>query len=314
MTRPTFPGGARFAFSVFDDADNGTVANVAPVYRLLAELGLMTTKSVWVYPPRGRFEGDCLLDPGYRDWIQQLGAQGFEIGLHSVGDGDFSRQEILDGLDIFRDVVGSYPRIHANHVSNPDCIYWWDQRFEWPFNLLYRASHRLLQRPEPRRGGETPSSPNFWGDAVKEHIAYVRNLTFNGMDTLAYDPRMPYRVRSKETFSNQWFSSSDGQTIDEMCDLLSEANVDALEARGGACIVYTHFASGFVDADGRVDPRFEERIAYLASKRGWFVPVSSLLDHLSAQGSTDDPGRWYRTSRNASWALGRVGKWWRYRR
>ncbi len=113
---------------------------------------------------------------------------------------------------------------------------------------------------------------------------------------------------------NQWFSSSDGQTIDEMCDLLSEANVDALEARGGACIVCTHFASGFVDADGRVDQRFEQRIADLASKRGWFVPVSSLLDHLSAQGSTADPGRRYRTARNVSWAFGRVGKRRRYRR
>jgi hypothetical protein len=95
---------------------------------------------------------------------------------------------------------------------------------------------------------------------------------------------------------------------------LSEANIDRLEANGGACIVYTHFASGFVDADGLVDPRFEQRIAYLASKRGWFVPVSSLLDHLSTQSSTDDPGYRYRVSRNVWWAFGRVAKWWRYRR
>ena len=82
---------------------------------------------------------------------------------------------------------------------------------------------------------------------------------------------MPYAVRSKQRFSNQWFSSSDGQTVEEMRDLLSEANIDALEERGGVCIVYTHFASGFVDERGRLDPTFERRIAYLASKRGWFV-------------------------------------------
>jgi hypothetical protein len=95
---------------------------------------------------------------------------------------------------------------------------------------------------------------------------------------------------------------------------LSEANVDALEADGGACIVYTHFASGFVDASGRLDPVFERRIGYLASKRGWFVPVSTLLDHLAAQGSTDDPGYPYRLVRNARWATDRLRKRQRYGR
>jgi hypothetical protein len=313
MTRPTYPDGARFAFSIFDDADNGTVANAAPVYRLLDQHGILTTKSVWVYPPRGGFDGECLLDADYRTWIQQLSAQGFEIGLHNVGDGSFTREEILDGLEIFREVVGSYPRTHANHVSNPDAVYWWDRRFEWPFNLLYRAFYTLRSGPPPK-GGEDPSSGHFWGDAVKEHVSYIRNLTFNGIDTLASDPRMPYGIRSKEMFSNLWFSSSDGQTIEEMCALLSEANVDALEANGGTCIVYTHFASGFVDGGGRVDPRFEQRIAYLASKRGWFVPVTRLLDHLATQGSTDDPGYRYLVMRDVAWAFGRLGKWWRYRR
>jgi hypothetical protein len=314
MTRPSYPGGARFAFSVFDDADFATVANSAPVYRLLADSGILTTKSVWVYPPRGSFDGECLLDPTYRDWIVELKAQGFEIGLHNVGDGDFARREILDGLDIFRDIVGSYPRAHANHVSNADCIYWWDRRFEWPFNLLYRLAYRLRHGPLRRRPGDDPSSPHFWGDAVKEHVSYIRNLTFNGIDTLACDPRMPYRVRSKEAFSNLWFSSSDGQRIEEMRDLLSEANVDALEETAGACIVYTHFASGFVDEAGQVDPVFERRIKYLASKPGWFVPVSTLLDHLAAQGSTDDPGYPYRLARNARWAADRLIKRRRYGR
>jgi hypothetical protein len=310
---PLFPGGARFAFSVFDDADDATVANSAPVYRLLAKHGILTTKSVWVYPPRGRSHGESLSDAAYRDWVVQLKAQGFEIALHNVGDGAFSRQEILDGLEIFRDVVGAYPRSHANHVSNPDCIYWWDRRFEWPFRPIYRLAHRLIRGPIKRHPGDDPASANFWGDACKEHIRYIRNLTFNHIDTLARDPRMPYRVRSKDAFSNLWFSSSDGQKIEEMRDLLSAANVDELERRGGACIVYTHFASGFVDDAGTVDPVFEQRIAYLAAKGGWFVPVSTLLDHLAATRSTEDPGYRYRLARNGRWAIDRLAKWWRYR-
>ena len=313
MSRVSYPGGARFAFSVFDDADDATVANSAPVYRLLAENGIFTTKSVWVYPPRGGFQGECLLDDGYRDWVQELRDQGFEIGLHNVGDGTFSRQEILDGLEIFRDVVGHYPRIHANHVSNPDSIYWWDRRFEWPFNLAYRVAYRLRHGRIGRRPGHDPSSPHFWGDAVKAHIRYTRNLTFNGIDTLADDPRMPYEVRSKRAYSNLWFSSSDGQRVEEMRDLLSEANIDALEARGGVCIVYTHFASGFVDGSGRVDPIIQRRIEYLASKPGWFVPVGTLLDHLASQRPTTDPGYAYRLTRDLRWAVDRVRKWRRYR-
>lgn len=42
-----FPDGKRFAFSVFDDTDGGTTANLRPVYQLLDELGIFVTKSVW---------------------------------------------------------------------------------------------------------------------------------------------------------------------------------------------------------------------------------------------------------------------------
>ena len=43
--------------------------------------------------------------------------------------------------------------------------------------------------------------------------------------------------------------------------------------------MYTHFGAGFV-VDGRIDPRFELLMRRLSGKNGWFVPVSTLLDHL----------------------------------
>ena len=314
MTRSSFPEGKRFAFTIFDDADGATVANSAPIYSLLAEHGIRTTKSVWVYPPRGRFDGECLLDRPYRAWIQELIERGFEIGLHNVGDGVFTRTEILEGLELFRDAVGYYPRAHANHVSNPDCIYWWDRRFEWPFNLAYRLAYRARHGRRAHGSGHDPGSPQFWGDAFKEHITYVRNLTFNDIDTLAIDPRMPYEVGSKRAYSNLWFSSSDGQRVEEMRDLLSDANLDALEASGGACIVYTHFASGFVDDQGRVDPVVADQIKRLGSMNGWYVPVSTLLDHLASQGGTGDPGYLYRLGLDVRWGVDRLAKRRRYRR
>lgn len=303
MEQPvTFPGGRQFAFTVFDDTDHATVENTRPVYDLLAELGLRTTKSVWVYPPRGRFTGGSLLhDDRYCDYIRQLSAAGFEIGLHNIGDGAFSREEILAGFEAFREKLGFYPTIHVNHVSNPDNIYWWDRRFEWPISAVYRR----IARDKIGAGGEVPGE-RFWGDLAKRHIRYIRNLTFNDINTLKCDPRMPYRVEHKSQWSNAWFSSSDGHTVTEFTALLHPSNVDRLVAERGACIVYTHFASGFV-TDGAVHPEFARRLRYLASQGGCFVPVGTLLDHLAGKG-TQDPGYAYRLGLNIRWALQRLQK------
>jgi hypothetical protein len=309
-----WPNGARFAFTVFDDTDNATVDLVAPVYQLLSDLGLRTTKSVWVYPPRGRYVGDSLQNPRYLGWVRDLQAQGFEIGLHNVGDGDFSRQEILSGLEEFRRALGHYPRAFANHVSNDDNIYWWGDRFEWPFSWLYLTQARIKGKPVIRGSGHEPGSASFWGDAFKQHIDYARNLTFDESDTLRVDPRMPYEVRKKSQYSNFWFSSTDGHTVDEFRRAIDPRRIDRLEADGGVCIMYTHFASGFVRPDERVDPVVEERLRSLASRNGWFAPVSAILDHLRLQGSAEDPGYLYRLRLDAIWARDRVMKRWRFGR
>jgi len=303
-----FPDGHEFAFTVFDDTDNATVANVEAVYSLLHECGMRTTKSVWVFPPRGRFQGECLLNTEYLEFTRKLVDQGFEIALHGVGDGYFTRQEILEGLTLFRDLLGSYPRSYANHADNPYNLFWWDRRFEWPVSWLYLLASR--RRPP---GGADPHQPYFWADYALEHIDYIRNLTFKGINTLDFDPRMPYRIDRTASAANMWFSSSDGHTVEEFTDLISPTHVEYLAASGGACIVYTHFASGFVK-DGKVEPQFEERIRHLASLGGWFVPVTELLDHLAKATPTDDPGYRYRLGRNFVWLANRIEKRLRYRR
>jgi hypothetical protein len=42
-----FPGDRQFGFTILDDADLSTVEDIGPVYSLLEELGMKTTKSVW---------------------------------------------------------------------------------------------------------------------------------------------------------------------------------------------------------------------------------------------------------------------------
>jgi hypothetical protein len=296
-----YPQNKKFAFTIIDDTDNSTVKAVEPVYDLLYSLRLRTTKTAWVYPPRGRFTGDCLLDTEYLAFIRRLMRQGFEVAMHNVGDGAFTRAEIAEGLEIWRRLLGTYPRIQINHSQNLDNIYWGPKRFSAPLSWIYLAIQRHSQ-------GDDPDAQCFWGDLAKKHITYIRNLTFNHINTAACDPRMPYSVRSKAKSANLWFSSSDGETAEDFVRLLSPTNLDTLERDGGVSIVYTHFASGFVK-DGEVAAAVRERLEDLASRPGWFVPAGVILDRLQELHETsDDPGYWYRLRLDTQWAVDRVWK------
>lgn len=47
-----WPNNKKFASTIVDDTDNGTIENTKPIYDFLYEHGLIITKTVWVYPPR----------------------------------------------------------------------------------------------------------------------------------------------------------------------------------------------------------------------------------------------------------------------
>lgn len=302
----SFPNGKKFAFTIFDDTDLSTVANTKPVYDLLDRCGLRTTKSTWVYPSRGKCAGQSLADADYRDWLIELSRKGFEIGLHNIGDGSFSREEIAAGLEIFRETFGCYPKVHTNHVSNPDNLYWWSKRFEFPFNLLYQLASRVRRRAGSLVGGDDPAGSHYWGDLCRDRITYVRNLTVNQIDTLRMDRRMPYHIKSKPLVK-YWFSSSDGHDVRVFNSLITRKNVEQLEAAGGVCIVYTHFAYGFVK-HGVLDETFRQGIEFLASRGGWFVPVGTLMDHLISDRGGEDPGYAYRLWTNLRWGIDRILK------
>lgn len=128
-----WPNNKKFAFTIVDDTDNGTVKNIKPVYDFLYNHNIITTKTVWVYPPRDGFTGDCLLDNKYLNFILDLQGKGYEIGLHNVGSGRFNRDEIIDGIRIFNEKLGFDPNLQINHASNPDNIYWGSDRYQFVF-------------------------------------------------------------------------------------------------------------------------------------------------------------------------------------
>jgi hypothetical protein len=108
-------------------------------------------------------------------------------------------------------------------------------------------------------------------------------------------------------YVNRWFSSSDGHDKKLFNRLLSPRNVDRLAEEGGASIVYTHFASGFVNENGELCEEFKNNIDYLSRQNGWFVPCGTLLDHL-ATGREDAPSYWYRMKLDLRWILDRIRK------
>jgi hypothetical protein len=277
-----WPDGRRFAFTVVDDTELSTVANVGPVYDLLGSLGLFTTKTVWPlgFRQTPRFGGDTLEDPEYLRWVRELDAGGFEIASHGATDHPSLREDTRAALDNFRDRLGTDPRVHVNHFGQTEAVYWGDARLDGVSKLAYQGLNRALRRVE-HYYGHVDDSPYFWGDLCRDRIEYVRNYTFPDVRTTRMDPLMPYHD-PRRPYVKFWFSSSDAPEVPEFCDLLSERNQERLCEEGGACIVYTHFAFGFTD-NGGLNKRFEYLIRRLAALPGWFVPVSTLLDHLKTQ-------------------------------
>lgn len=279
MGRIEWPGGKSFAFTVFDDTDWGTVENLAPVYDYLQECGLRTTKSVWVLPgtePPEQIGGATCAEPAYRNWILSLQAAGFEIGWHNATYHSSVRERTNDGLELFRNLFGHYPRVMANHTTCKENIYWGEERLTGLHRQLYNLS--TGGRGRGRYTGHLQGDPFFWGDLCLEHMQYVRNFVFSDINTLKSCPAMPYHDPERP-YVRAFFGSSGGKDLPPFVQTISEANQDRLEREGGCCIMYTHFAYGFATG-GKLDARFKELIRRLSRKNAWFAPVSDVLAHI----------------------------------
>ncbi len=284
--RVTWPDNKDFAFTVFDDTDLSTLENTRPVYSFLTDLGFRTTKSVW--PLKGsavpRVGGATCEDPEYLEWVLLLQELGFEIGFHGATYHTSSRADTDSGLDKFRELFGNYPRSAANHTGCYESIYWGSNRLSGVHKLAYDLLTRYRQHN--RYFGHVTDSALFWGDLCHERIRFMRNFSFRDINTLKCCPAMPYHDPQRP-YVNYWFASSEGAKLESFINCISESSQDRLESEGGACIMYTHFACGFA-RDGRLDRRFISLMERLASKRGWFVPVETLLDYLLKTRNTHD--------------------------
>ena len=279
-TNLSWPSNHRFAFTIFDDPDGQSFATTKLVYSFLADLGFRTTIGVWPLDLRHPTNsgGETCANPEYLAFLQELQAKGFEIGFHLAGPFDCTHAETVEGLDLFKQYFGHDPRSMANHY-NADAIYWGPARLSGWHRALYNLA--TLGRTRNRHFGQVEGHPNFWGDVCRERIGYCRNFVYADINTLRMNPWMPYSDPERP-FVRQWYSSSEGHQAPAFLKTLSDANQDRLEAEGGACIMYTHFGHGYV-SDGKLTAKFRRTMERLASKNGWFVPVSTLLDYLGEQ-------------------------------
>lgn len=309
--RPPFPGGKRFAFTIIDDTDVATVANVRPIYRLLEELGMLATKTVWPMPcPEGSknfSSSETLEDAEYREFVVDLQRRGFEIASHGATMESSDRQRTVAGLERFRSVLDSYPRVHANHAYNRENLYWGRHRLDDP--ILRRAYARTNGQPEGHYLGHIEGSPYWWGDLCENHIEYVRNLTFEEVNLARINPSMPYHDPSRPLI-RYWFSASDAEDGVEFKRLYTRERLDSLEREGGFSILATHLGKGFV-RDGEVDPDTRLLLEDISRRDAWFPTVGQLLDFLrDARGSDRLRGMEWRRMQ-WRWALDLV---WRDRR
>jgi len=280
-----WPEGKKFAFSIFDDTDLSTVDNIKPVYDFLHDLGFSTTKSVWpiIVGNNSVINGTTCADQEYRKFVLDLQSRGFEIGYHLASYNSALREQTQQGLEVFKQLFNHYPKVMANHSANHEGMYWGDARLSGInrdiYSILVKIK-KMLTRSKRKKHftGHIPGDPRFWGDLCHKHIKYVRNFTFNEVVTTEIDSVMPYHDPDRP-FVQYWFSNCDGSHIDVFCRNLNKKNIDRLANSGGACIIYTHFACGFLE-NGSLNQKFKEIMEYLVKQDGWFVPVSTLLDHM----------------------------------
>ncbi|MCK4818982.1 hypothetical protein KA005_24630 [bacterium] len=135
----SWTNGHKFAFTIFDDSDWATVDNVKPVYDLLADLGMRTTKSVWLFngDDTSINEGMTCEDKEYLEWVLSLKKQGFEIGLHNATPSTAQRNLKRRALDRFVDLFGNQKIVHSNHVGCLDNIYWGKARVSGWRRMMY---------------------------------------------------------------------------------------------------------------------------------------------------------------------------------
>lgn len=286
-----FPDGYAFGFTIVQDADGAYSRRLEPLFEVFDELGFKITATAFVFwgdwaedgavwrvwreaepVDREFFAPQCvpLVDDQERDFYRSLAAQGHEIGMHTPSDTSSTREDVIRAFEFFTQSLGCHPAVYVEH----------------------RVS---TKRDAQAREGSDTKSPYYNTDLLNSSGAWVwidddqgvpHNRRREFYDILAangspfnYSAAQRYGIRKAFLRTGRW-KEGDG---DGFLSWYSEDHIDALERNRGLALVYTHLDKGWLDFQTRkMRPAIKDRLAYLASKNGWFVPAGTILDRLLA--------------------------------
>lgn len=277
-----YPNGSEFAFTILDDTDDMTVENGRPVYNLLKEAGMRTTKTVWALDSvaenrEAYLVGETLKSPEYLKWVHELSEDGFEIAFHNASMGSSFREDTIKALDFIEKEFGQAVRLHCNHGQNRENLYWGADRYS--SYLLNKIMHILRkQYAFPTFEGHQPESPYYWADVATERLSYMRAFTYSRLNSMQILPRKPFKDPLKEK-TPFLFNTSDAAHVQAFNKLVNPKSLKKLRNQGGWAIVSTHLGKGFYK-DKKLNAEFEKTVRFLAEQPGWYVTASQLLDYV----------------------------------
>lgn len=268
----------RAGIAIADDPDNGTFKAFRKVYDFLLDLRFPTTRAMWVYPNEqktgipnldARFYAPLLTEKKCLDYCRKLHEHGFEICLHGASSGNNPREKTIEALHYLENNISGCTS-YICHSKNAENLYW-DTKVAHLKILqyllgLYTSNHCF---------GEISCSPYFWGDVCREKIKYIRLFRTRSLNTLAFNPSMPYHIFDKP-YVNFWYSATKGY----IPNLFKPENLEKLCEENGLGILYQYLHK-YVDSSNEINPAVKEGLIRVAEHSKIIIkPVSWMLDRL----------------------------------
>ncbi|MBN1578270.1 MAG: hypothetical protein JW913_17045 [Chitinispirillaceae bacterium] len=267
-------------FCITDDTDAATFEGVKIVYDYLSRHGLLTTKTVWPFPPKEKsgipatpgstLRGITLEDAAYRSYCRELHAHGFEIALHGASAGNNKRESTAGAFALLEREFSRTP-VYICHSKNAENIYWGGKTIPWKWcaGLAKIGGSHVFS-------GEKEDSPYFWGDICFENVRFIRLFRTRNTNTLKTNPSMPYHD-PRRPFVRGWFSA----TKRSFHDCTTPAALQKLKDEHGLTVLYQYLHRYADHAAHAVDHRFAGAVERLTEDKSiWIRPAGTILTRL----------------------------------
>ena len=287
-----WPDGHDFAFTIVHDPDHAYSKRLSPLFRAFDDFGMKITAAVFIYPPESG-------DPGYKEFskgekerleavadrdqefwgpsnvpltdkseclfYKDLAARGHEIGMHTPSPISDNREKVIKAFEYFKNIFGSYPKVYVDH---------------WP------GGNKETQSNE----GADPTSAYYCTDILNQYGSWIwadiAGLPWHEKEEF-YDVLASNGTPFNEKLRKECgilkgfvrtgkYKQGDG---DGFLEWYTETNIDSLKRNRGLALVYAHLEQKWLDPNTKeMRSAISNRLEYLVSKDGWFVPAGQILD------------------------------------